>query len=195
MAGVLVDWGTKEFMMGKNRQRILWKVDSYQGETSESDGYTTDWSDPEEGEETLSYFVKPFIESTEADFEFPLPVKELIQPEEDQDRKTEPEVGGEDRSLGEISMPLSATWIRKQLSDGQLPFVGLKNEEEGPPWSAFRNDSEEQYPDKIKNVVNPGDYEKVEVETDQTFLMWKSMSAAEREGYMALLREYTYVFA
>ena len=84
----------------------------YQGETSEPNGYTTKWSDPEEGEETLSYFVKPFIESTEADFEFPLPIKELIQPEEDHDGKTETKVGREDHSLGEINVPLSGAWIR-----------------------------------------------------------------------------------
>ena len=78
-----MDCGTQEFVMGKNRQRIPWKVDSYQGQTSESNGYTTDWSDPEKGEETLSYFVEPFIESTEVDFEFFLPVKELVEPEED----------------------------------------------------------------------------------------------------------------
>ena len=76
MAGVLVDWGAHEFVPGKTRQRIPWRLDSYQGETSESDGYMTDWSDPKEGEEALSYFVEPFVESTEADFEFPLPIKE-----------------------------------------------------------------------------------------------------------------------
>ena len=195
MAGVLVDWGAQEFVMGKNRQRIPWKVDSYQGETSESDGYTTDWSDPEEGEESLSYFVEPFIESTEADFEFPLPVKELVEPTEDQDGRTETEVGREDRSLGELSVPLSAAWIREQLADGKLPSVGIKNGKEGPPWSAFRNDREEQHPDQIKNIVNPGDYEKVEVEPGRAFLMRKSMSAAERGEYVALLREYTDVFA
>ena len=54
MARILVDWGAQEFVLGKTRQRIPWKLDSYQGETSESDGYTTDWSDPEEEEEALS---------------------------------------------------------------------------------------------------------------------------------------------
>lgn len=70
MAGVLVDWGSKEFVLGMTKQRIPWKLDSYQGETSVSDGYTTDWSDPEGGEEALSYFIDPFVGSTKTDFEF-----------------------------------------------------------------------------------------------------------------------------
>jgi hypothetical protein len=49
LAGVLEDWEAREFVLDKTRQRIPWKVDNYQGETSESDGYTTDWSDPKEG--------------------------------------------------------------------------------------------------------------------------------------------------
>ena len=48
MARVLVDWGAKEFVLGKTNQRIPWKMDGYLGETSGSDGYTSDWSDPEE---------------------------------------------------------------------------------------------------------------------------------------------------
>ena len=101
MAGVLVDWGAKEFVLGKTRQRIPWKLDSYQSEISESDGYTTNWSNPEGDEEALSYFVKPFVGSTKMDFKFPLPVKELDQAEETQDEKVEtPEAGPEDRSLG-----------------------------------------------------------------------------------------------
>ena len=42
MAGILVDWGAQEFVLGRTQQRIPWKLDSYQGKTSESDGYTTD---------------------------------------------------------------------------------------------------------------------------------------------------------
>ena len=75
LAGVLVDWGSKEFVLGRTKQRIPWKLDNHQGETSESDGYTTDWSDPEGEEEAFSYFVGPFVESTEAEFEFPHPVR------------------------------------------------------------------------------------------------------------------------
>ena len=130
MAGVLVDWGAQEFVLGKTRQKLPWKLDNYQGETNESDRYTTDWSDPEEEEEALSYFIKPLVKNTEADFEFPLPITELAQPEENQDMTAEtPEAGVEDRSLGEINVPLSARWIRDQLVDGKLPPVGLEAED------------------------------------------------------------------
>ena len=44
---VLVDWGAKEFVFRKPRIQIPWKIEEH-GETSESDGYTTDWSNPEE---------------------------------------------------------------------------------------------------------------------------------------------------
>jgi len=196
LAGVLVDWGAREIVLGKTRQRIPWKVDSYQGETSESDGYTTDWSDPEEGEEALSYLVEPFGASTEADFEFPIPVTELVMPEETWTGKTESfEVGPEDRSLGESSVPLTAGWIRDQLADGKLSPVGLSGKVADIHWSAFRNDGEEQHPDQAKTIVNSADYEKVEVEPGRTFLMRKSMSPEERTSYMALLKEYSDVFA
>ena len=48
-AEVVVDWGAKEFAFGKPRIRIPWKTEEYLGEISETDGYTTDWSDPDEG--------------------------------------------------------------------------------------------------------------------------------------------------
>lgn len=196
MAEVLVDWGAQEFVLRKTRQRIFWKLDKYQGETSESNGYTTDWSDPEGGEEALSYFVEPFGDSTEADFKFSFPVKELTNPEETRVENTEsPEIGPEDRSLGEINIPLSAGWIRDQLTDGKLPLVGLSREETGLRWSVFRKDGEEQHPDQVKGIVSPTDYEKVEVELGRTFLMRKSMSSTERASYVAFLREYSDVLA
>ena len=78
----------------------------------------------------MSYFIKPLVKNTEADFEFPLPITELAQPEENQDMTAEtPEAGVEDRSLGEINVPLSARWIRDQLVDGKLPPVGLEAED------------------------------------------------------------------
>ena len=194
LAGVLVDWGTQELVLGKARQRISWKPDDYQGETSESDGYTTDWSDPEGDDEALSYFVGPFEESTEADFEFSLPVKELSHPEET-GITTPPDNLPEDRSLGEGSVPLSKGWIRNQLKDGKLPAVGLGRENTNLKWSPIREEGEERHPDQVKGIVNPLDYEKVEVELGRTFLMRKSMSKTERESYVTLLKEYSDVFA
>ena len=60
----------------------------------------------------------------EADFEFPLPVTELVHLEEGEDLKKEKlETGTDDRSSGEINVPLSSGWIQKQLVEGRLPPV------------------------------------------------------------------------
>ena len=56
-AEVLVDWGAKEFVFGKPRIQIPWKIE-HLGEISEYDGYTTNWSDPEEESTAFSYFVE-----------------------------------------------------------------------------------------------------------------------------------------
>ena len=45
---VLIDWEAREFAFGKPRIRIPWKTEEYLGETSKTDGYTTDWLDPDE---------------------------------------------------------------------------------------------------------------------------------------------------
>ena len=92
-------------------------------------------------------------------------------------------------------MPLSAGWICYQLADGKLPLVGLEAEDAGLRWSVFWKVGKEQNPEKIKNIVSHAQYEKVEVEPDRTFLIRKSMSLAERASYLALLKEYTDVFA
>ena len=47
IAEVLVDWEAREFAFGKPKIRIPWKTEEYLRETSETDGYTTDWSDPD----------------------------------------------------------------------------------------------------------------------------------------------------
>ena len=86
-AEVVVDWGAKEFAFGKPRIRIPWRTEEHLGETSETDGYTTDWSDPEEESTTFSYFVEQFSEVQEADFQFPLPIPEMIQLSEEEGTK------------------------------------------------------------------------------------------------------------
>ena len=83
-AEVVVDWGAKEFAFGKPRIRIPWRTDEYLGETSETDGYTTDWSNPEEESTAFSYFVEQFAETQEADFQFSLPIPEMIQPSDEE---------------------------------------------------------------------------------------------------------------
>ena len=58
IAEVLVDWEAREFAFGKPKIGIPWKMEEYLGETSETDGYTTDWSSPEEDSTAVSYFVE-----------------------------------------------------------------------------------------------------------------------------------------
>ena len=75
---MLVDWGAREFVFGKPKIRIPWKTEEYLGETSETNGYTTDWSDPEEESTAVSYFMEQFAEATETDFNFSIPITELL---------------------------------------------------------------------------------------------------------------------
>ena len=77
---VLVDWGAKEFVFGKPRIQIPWKIEEHLGETSKSDGYTTDWSDPEEENIAFSYFVEQFAEVTKMDFNFLIPIPKMVNP-------------------------------------------------------------------------------------------------------------------
>ena len=43
-ARIFVDWGHKEFVIGKPSVRIPWSLEEHLGETSELERYTTDWS-------------------------------------------------------------------------------------------------------------------------------------------------------
>ena len=100
---VLVNWGVKEFVFGKPKIQIPWKMEEYLGETSESDGYTTDWSDPEEKSTAVSYFVEQFVEAIEMDFNFSVPITELLNPQSTGLPKEGPNRKQgqlEDRSLG-----------------------------------------------------------------------------------------------
>ena len=67
-AKVLVDWGDKEFIVGKPPMRIPWKAEKYLGETSDSEGYTSSWTDPEESDSIPSYLVAQFEGTTEVTF-------------------------------------------------------------------------------------------------------------------------------
>ena len=109
-AKVLVDWGAKEFIVGKPPLRIPWRAEKYLGETSESDGYTSGWSDPEDSDTILSYFVMEFSGAIEEDFGFsnPTPEEGCQVIEEPSDETVKPE----DRSLGTTDVPLTIEWIQ-----------------------------------------------------------------------------------
>ena len=183
-ARVLVDWGAKELVVGKPSIRIPWTVEKHLGETSGSDGYTTDWSDPEDT--TTSYFVDPFEYQSETSYGFSNAVIEQV-PEDI------PEPVLEDRSLGESNVPLTAEWIAQQISSGNLPTG--RNDLEGSSWGNLASFPEEVYPEKIKPIVSPTDYEKFNITPDRSFYLNKLLTDTEKSGYMELLREYIDIFA
>ena len=188
MARALVDWGSKEFVVGKPAIRIPWKHTDHLEETSESDGYTTDWSDPEESDSVLSYFTS----LTETDFAFPEPIVEVATEESFLDIS---DIQPEDRSLGETDVPLTYNWIRRQVMEESFPAIGLSGSNMDIPWGEFHTTTEETGPERIKAIVNPSDYEKVKLDSGTSFFMSKSMTAVEKEAYGKLLEEYLDVFA
>jgi hypothetical protein len=185
-ARVLVDWGAKEFVIGKPSFRIPWTTEKHLGETSDSDGYTTDWSEPEDSDSIPSYFVDQFGRRSEEDFGFQEAVKEY--PHE------EPKTPiPEDRSLGESSVPLTAEWIHQQLEAGNLPPSCTRSED--VEWGGLLSDPKEVYPEKIKTVVSPTDYGKEEVEQGKTFYISNDIKGEERAEYARILKDYSDVFA
>jgi hypothetical protein len=185
-AKVLVDWGAKEFIIGKQSFRIPWMTEKYLGETSDSDGYTMDWSEPEDSDSISSYFVDQFGRRSEEGFGFQEAVKEY--PHE------EPKTPiPEDRSLGESSVPLTSDWIHQQLKAGNLPPSGTRSED--AEWGELLSDSEEAYPEKINTVVSPTDYGKEEVGKGKTFYINNDIKGEEREEYARILKDYSDVFA
>ena len=56
------------------------------------------------------------------------------------------------------------------MEEGELPLVGL-TEHSDHQWNEIRVQVEEREPDRIKNVVNPTDYEMVEVSVERKFYL------------------------
>ena len=192
-AKVLLDWGAKEFIVGKPPLRIPWKAEKYLGETSESDGYTSGWSDLEDSDSVPSYFVMEFSGATEEDFGFSNPI-----PKEGCQVIEEPGDGvlkSEDRSLGTTDVPLTLEWIQGQVFQGYLPAIGLKENQQNIPWSEIRARTEESESDPVKNIVSPTDYEKMEVEAGKTFYLGRTLDEKEKSAYSKLLKEFADVFA
>ena len=110
-AKVVVDWGTREFVIGKPPIHIPWKREKYLGETSEFDGYTSGWSSLEESDSMATYFVNQFSEVTEADCGFQDPIPETGRGDEELKGRDIPTQ--EEHSLGEASLPLTMDWIKQ----------------------------------------------------------------------------------
>ena len=190
-AKVLVDWGAKEFIVGKPPMRIPWKVEKYLGETSDSDGYTSGWTDPEKSDSIPSYLVAQFAGTTEADFGFVHPVQEEGDLEEAEEQRPEPTTL-EDKSLGEIDVRLTSDWIRDRIRNGLLPADESRGE---LPWSEIRMEPEEGNLGRIKGIVNPTDYSKVETKEGKVFYLANTLDNNERQSYVSLLSEFSDVFA
>ena len=155
-----------------------------------------DWLDLEEESIAFNYFVEQFAEVTKMDFNFPILIPKLVRlqsemiRDEESDRKLSQL---EDRSLGEVNVPLSSKWIRQQVLEERLPPVGLAKHSD-LQWNTIRIQAEEQEPNRIKNVVNPSDYDKVEVEPERAFYLGKTLNRLEKEDCVELLRRYSNVF-
>ena len=171
--------------------RIPWKAEKYLGETSDSDGYTSGWTDPEESDSIPSYLVAQFTGTTEADFGFAHPIQEEGDLEEAELQKSE-QAYLEDKSLGETDIPLTSVWIRDRIREGFLPADEFREE---LPWSEIRMESEESNAGRIKSIVNPTDYSKVETQQGRTFYLANTLDDTNRQAYVSLLSEFFDVFA
>ena len=80
------------------------------------------------------------------------------------------------------------------MEKGELPPIGL-TEQFDHQWNEIWVQPEEQEPDRIKNIVNPSDYEKVEVVPGREFYLGRTMCGREKEDYVKLLKEFSDVFA
>ena len=192
-AKVVVDWGAKEFIVRKPPLQIPWKVEKYLGETSESDGYTSGWSDPEDSDSLPSYFIIEFSRTIEKDFGFVDTTPE--EGYQDREARTEEVMKGEDRSLGTADMPLTSQWIQYQVSEGSLPSISLKEAQLDTLWSEIRARIEEGVPNLVKNIISPTNYEKTKVEAGKTFYLGRSLDEEEKTAYLSLLKEFLDVFA
>ena len=192
-AKVVVDWGTREFVLGKPPTRIPWEKEKYLGDTSETDGYTSGWSSADESDSVATYLVNQFSEVSETDCGFRNPIQE--DKVRDDEFKPGPDSVQEDRSLGEASLPLTIEWIKKQIQEGTLPSGGLDKKSLSFALDPNPPTSEEVELDQIKNVVNPKDYEETEVAEGRSFFLGKNLDKREREGYTVVLKEFSDIFA
>ena len=140
-----------------------------------------------------TYLVNQFAEVSEADCGFWNPILEAGI----RDGETRPGLGSvqEERSLGKASLPLTMEWIKQQISEGALPAEGLAGEDLSFSLGPNQSGADEVEPERIKNIVNPKDYEELEVTDGKSFYQGKNLSKREREGYMVVLKEFSDMFA
>ena len=195
LAGVKVNWAKKAFSFGNPTVLLSWRPEPHQGETSETDGYTTDWTDPEDSDTIQSYHVQEFREMSEDDLGFINPVPEPADDGPELPNRPPELTPGDDRSLGELNLPLSADWIREQLTSGQVKTGVSGTGTVDLPWSDLPADLAPESLTPGKNIVAPEDYEAVKTDSGRTFYLGKGLSAQERKEYLDVLTEYDDVFA
>ena len=130
--------------------------------------------------------VAQFVGTTKVDFGFSYPVQEEGDLEEPEEQRLE-QTPLEDRSLGEIDVPLTAEWIRGRIAEGLLPTDGSR---EGLPWSEIRMEPEESDPNRVKSIVNPTDYSKVKIGEEKAFYLANTLDEKERRSYVSLLSDF-----
>ena len=194
LAGVRVNWAKKAFMFGDPAVSLSWRPEGHQGETGGSDGYTSDWTDPEGSDSVQSYQVLQFREMTEEDVGFEEPTPEQGVLDKLTERLSSSDDQRCDRSLGESNPRFTADWIHRQISNGGLrPAPGPG--QTALSWAEVPVDSEIDEADWIKTVASPEDYDSVQLPDGKSFLIGKHLSSTERKEYMNLLVEFRDVFA
>ncbi|PTQ44804.1 hypothetical protein MARPO_0018s0006 [Marchantia polymorpha] len=101
------------FSFGDSAVLLSWKPEPHLGETSEMDGYTSDWTESDNSESLQSYQVQEFKEESEEDLGFVNPVLEQELDDTELPNRPQDVEKIEDRSLGESSVKLSSEWIRE----------------------------------------------------------------------------------
>ena len=166
-------------------------AENYLGETSDSDGYTSGWTDPEESDSVPSYLVDQFAGTIEANFGFTHPVQEEGDLEEPEEQRPD-HLPLDDRSFGETDVPLTIEWIRNRIAEGLLPAVETRDD---LLWSEIQTEPKERDPDRIKTIVSPADYSKVETKEGRAFYLANALDNNEKQSYVGLLSEFSDVFA
>ena len=73
-------------------------------------------------------------------------------------------------------------WIKQQISEGALSAEGLAGKGLSFSLGPNQSTSDEVEPERIKNIVNPKDYEETEVTDGKSFYLGKKLNKREREG-------------
>ena len=94
--------------------------------------------------------------------------------------------------MGETDVPLTIKWIHNRITEGLLLADETRND---LLWSEIRTEPEERDPDRIKTIVSPTDYSKVETKEGRAFYLANALDNNEKQSYVSLLSEFSDIFA